>query len=197
MLKNPHYAYPPMGQDPPSAAEMRLRAQHGAELERHAAQKENFKSDAQRGMEWATAYGPSPPTPSVVGQNFHKHKARSSLASSNFQAHGWLGRTVHDGEHFETSSQHRSQLPVTQSHGGRPDYNFMTEVRRGHDGPSQSSRSGMPQYDGGWDGQAGWTRSNHLDLSEQNANTSVTHPFPRIRTGAEQGQMQRVKPKRA
>lgn len=197
MLKNPHYAYPPMGQHSPSAAEMRLRAQHGAELEKHAARKENFKSDAQRGLEWATAYGPSPSTPSVVGQSFGKHKARSSLASSNFQAHGWLGTTGHNGENFEPKSPHGSQLPVTQSHGGRADHYFVPEVRQGHDGPSHSSRSVMPQYDGGWDGMAGWTRSNYYDLSEPNTNTSVTHLFPPIRTGAEQAWTQRVKPKRA
>ena len=176
---------------------MRLRAQHGAELEKHAAQKENFKSDAQRGVEWATAYGPSPSTPWVISQSFRKHKARSSLASSNFQAHGWLGRTGLNGQHFETHSHHGAQLPVTQSHGGRTDYYFMTEVRQGHDGPSHSSRSVMPQYDGSWEGRAGWTRSSYDDLSEQNTNTSVTHLFPRIRTGAEQAPMQRVKRQRA
>ena len=186
-----------MGQHSPSAAEMRLRAQHGAELEKRAAQKENFKSDARRGLDWATAHGPSSSTPSMVGQHFGRHKARSSLASSNLQAHGWLGGTGHRGGHLETDSQHGSQLPVTQSHGGRGDHYFMTEVRQGPDGPSQPSRSVMPQYDGGQDGKAGWTRSTYQYLSEQNPNTSATHLFRRIRMGGEPAQMQGVGPKRA
>lgn len=161
ILKSPHFAYPPIRQTVPSAAEVRLRANHGAELERFAPNKENFKVEAQREMEWAMAHGPSPSTPSAIGQDARKHKARSSLASSNFQVHGVLDRSGRQGrqgvnrEHLDSGPQsggvvpqhlgrgHQSQLPVTPLHNGPPSFYFATELRHNNDGPSSS---GIPRY---------------------------------------------------
>lgn len=171
ILKSPHYAYPPIRQTVPSAAEMRLRANHGAELERFAPNKENLKAEAQCKLEWVTAHGPSPSTPTAIGQDARKNKARSSLASSNFQVHGVLdrsgrqdrqGRQGRQGRqdvnrgHLDSSSQsggvvpqhlslgHQSQLPVTPLHNGPPDFYFATELRQDNHGRSSS---GIPRYD--------------------------------------------------
>lgn len=137
---------------------MRLRAKHRAELEKHAANKENLKAEAQCKMERAMAHGPSPSTPSMANQDPRKHKSRSSLASSTFQAQGRVGRLGPNGEDFKSSSQsgggyvpqhpgmgHYAPRPVTPLHDGPPDFSFTTEVRQDSDGPSYSPRSGMPQ----------------------------------------------------
>ncbi|MCJ1268491.1 hypothetical protein MMC22_008379 [Lobaria immixta] len=181
ILKSPHYAYPPTSHSVPSAAEMRLRAKHRAELEKHAAKKENLKAEAQCEMEKATAHGPSPSTPSVVSQEARRHKASSSLASSNFQVRGVIGSTGNNEEHMNSSSsqyggyapqysgmEHHSQLPVTPLHYGPPDFYFATEVRQDNGDPSYPSRSGIPQYDGAWDDMAKSIDLNDKDSSENN-----------------------------
>lgn len=95
-------------------------------------------------MEWAMAHAPS--TPSMANQDARKHKSRSSLASSTFQAQGRGGYVPQ-----YPGMGHHAPRPVTPLHDGPPDFSFTTEVRQNSDGPSYSPRSGMPQYDGACD----------------------------------------------
>lgn len=164
---------------------MVLRTKQRAELAKYTANKENLKGQAQCEMELPTAHGASPSTPAVLGQDARKHKSRSSLASSYLQAHGYVNRVGPNGENYDSSSQsgggytpqkhgleHRSQLPVTPLHNGPPDFNFPTEVRQDHHGPSYSSRSGIPQYDGAWDDMAELIDFDHKDSRSGKRNIS-------------------------
>ncbi|MCJ1469638.1 hypothetical protein MMC07_008274 [Pseudocyphellaria aurata] len=178
ILKSPQYAYPRSSQSVSSAAEMHLlRLNHRADLEkraRDAINKENLKGEAQRRMERTTAHDPSSSTLSAVGQDHRKHKARSSLASSTFQVQGHLGRTGHNAEHVDSSSQagygyapqhprvkRHSQILGTPRREGPPDCHFPTEVRQ------EQSRSSIPQYDGALDDMTGMTDCIHHHSSKK------------------------------